>query len=178
MPMIGRSGKAWRICHTQRTATGRIAGPDRPPVMPARCGRIVSGLITMPSSVLMTETPVAPARTTAPAIETMSVTSGESFAKIGMRGSLWRLTAWMTSAADPASHANTWPRFSTFGHEMLTSMAGHARARCAAGPRAWRTRRRCRPAIDTIVRAPRSAEPREVVLDEPVDARAPAGRSS
>lgn len=47
---------------------------------------MVSGLITMPSIVLMTETPVAPARTTEPATATMSVTSGDSFAKIGVRG--------------------------------------------------------------------------------------------
>ena len=89
-------------------------------------------------------------------METMSVTSGDSLAKIGMRGSLCRLTAWMTSAADPASQANTWPRFSTFGQEMFTSIAETPRAmRRRAASFAYSSTEP--PAIETIVRAPRSA---------------------
>ena len=53
----------------------------------------------------------------------MSVTSGESLASTGMPGSVLRRTAVTTSAAETGSHANTCPRSSTFGQEMLTSMA-------------------------------------------------------
>jgi hypothetical protein len=91
--MIGIFGKAERTCHTHRTATGRIAGPDSPPVTPARVGRIVEVSMTMPSSVLIKDKPVAPALITESAISTMSVTSGESLAKIGVRESLPRRTA-------------------------------------------------------------------------------------
>jgi hypothetical protein len=31
VPMIGTSGNASDTCHTHRTATGRMAGPDSPP---------------------------------------------------------------------------------------------------------------------------------------------------
>ena len=82
--MIGTSGRASRTCQTHRTATGRIAGPDRPPVTPASTGRIVSVSIAMPSSVLIIDRPSAPADTHARAIATMSVTSGDSLAKTGM----------------------------------------------------------------------------------------------
>ena len=63
MPRIGTSGRAACTCHTQRTATGRIAGPDSPPVTPASAGRIVSVSMTMPSSVLIIDRPSAPAST-------------------------------------------------------------------------------------------------------------------
>ena len=75
----------------------------------------------MPSSVLIIDTPSTPASTTLEAISTMSVTSGDSFAKIG--DSLvhsWR-TVEMTSAAEYGLHANTCPRLSTFGQEIFTS---------------------------------------------------------
>jgi len=84
MPMIGTSGRASRTCQMQRTATGRMAGPDRPPVTPASAGRMVWVSMTIPSSVLMSERPSAPADTQAFAIATISVTSGESLAKTGM----------------------------------------------------------------------------------------------
>ena len=67
-----------------RTAIGRIAGPDRPPVVPASTGRIVTVSIVMPSSVLIIDSPSAPAAMQARAIATMSVTSGDSFANTGM----------------------------------------------------------------------------------------------
>ena len=51
---------------------------------PASTGRIVTVSIAMPSSVLIIESPSAPAATQAPAIATMSVTSGDSFANTGM----------------------------------------------------------------------------------------------
>ncbi len=84
MPMIGTSGRASRTCQMHRTATGRMAGPDSPPVVAASTGRIVSMSITMPSMVLISESPSAPAATQALAISTMSVTSGDSLANTGM----------------------------------------------------------------------------------------------
>ena len=80
MPRIGTSGSAWCTCQTQRSATGRIAGPDRPPVTPPSTGRIVSGSMTSPSRVLIIDSPSAPASATARATLTMSVTSGLSLA--------------------------------------------------------------------------------------------------
>ena len=122
MPRMGTSGIAWCACQTQRTATGRIAGPDSPPVMPARAGAIVSVSTTSPSSVLIIDRPSAPAATTASATATMSVTSGESFAKIGTpRGALSR-TAPTTRAAVRGSQAKTVPRSATLGQEMFTSI--------------------------------------------------------
>src|SRR5260221_3786924 len=107
----------------QRTATGLIAGPDGPPVSPARTGRIVSVSIAMPSNVLIIDRPSAPADTHERAIATMSVTSGDSLANTGMSYRVRALTAAITAPASVASQANTWPRCSTFGHEMLTSSA-------------------------------------------------------
>ncbi len=89
MPRIGTSGSAWCTCHTQRTATGRIAGPDSPPVTPPSTGRIRSVSMARPSSVLMTDRPSAPALTHATAMEAMSVTSGESLANTGMPGAVF-----------------------------------------------------------------------------------------
>ena len=65
MPRIGTSGSAACTCQTQRSATGRMAGPDRPPVTPPSTGRIVSGSITIPSRVLIIDSPSAPASVTA-----------------------------------------------------------------------------------------------------------------
>ena len=67
-----------------RTATGRMAGPDSPPVTPASTGRMVSVSMTIPSRVLISDRPSAPAETQALAIATMSVTSGDSLANTGM----------------------------------------------------------------------------------------------
>ena len=82
--MIGTSGSASRTCQTQRTATGRMAGPDSPPEWPARAGRSDTGSMTRPGSVLIIDSPSAPADTQAFATATMSVTSGDSFAYTGM----------------------------------------------------------------------------------------------
>ena len=123
MPRIGTSGSAACTCQTQRTAIGRIAGPDNPPVTPPSTGRSVSVSMTSPSAVLISESPSAPAATTARATATMSVTSGESFAKTGTPGVEDRRTECNTSAAAAGSQANTWPRSSTLGQEMLTSIA-------------------------------------------------------
>ncbi len=61
--MIGTSGSASRTIQTQRTAIGRIAGPDSPPKSPARAGRKVTGSMAIPGSVLIMERPSAPAAT-------------------------------------------------------------------------------------------------------------------
>ena len=155
MPRIGTSGIAACTCHTQRTATGRIAGPDSPPVTPARAGRRVSVSMTMPSSVLIMLSPSAPASTTARAISTMSVTSGDSLASTGMRGSVARRTADTTAEAGSAWQAKTWPRSSTLGHEMLTSIAETPSALRSRWARRWYSST-LPPAIDTTARAPRS----------------------
>ena len=80
IPRIGTSGSAACTCQTQRRATGRIAGPDSPPVIPPSTGRMVSGSMTRPSSVLIIDRPSAPASVTDRATATMSVTSGLSLA--------------------------------------------------------------------------------------------------
>ena len=48
MPRIGRCGRACAPATRSARATGRIAGPDSPPVTPPSAGRIVSVSITMP----------------------------------------------------------------------------------------------------------------------------------
>ena len=100
-----------------------MAGPDKPPVFPPRCGRMVERLITIPSTVLIRAIPSAPASTTPRAIETISVTSGESLAMIGNSPPIVRLTPSITFLEASGSQANTRPRFSTLGHEIFTSIA-------------------------------------------------------
>ena len=121
---------------------------------PASAGRIVVGSMTMPSSVLMSDSPSAPASTTDRATATMSVTSGDSLARTGTADWVARRTAWTTVAAATGSHAKTWPRSSTLGQEMLTSMAempSTARSRVAS--RTYSST--LPPAMDTTARAPR-----------------------
>ena len=80
-----------------RTAIGRMAGPDSPPVSAPSFGRYVSVSMAIPSSVLISESPWAPARTQASATSTMFVVSAVSFANTG--SAVIRLTAPTTSAA-------------------------------------------------------------------------------
>ncbi len=76
-------------------------------MIPASAGRIVVVSMTMPSSVLMTDSPSAPASTQARAMAAMSVTSGLSLAKTGVPAAvLWR-TAWTTPLAARGSQAKT-----------------------------------------------------------------------
>ena len=77
----------------------------------------------MPSTVLINANPSAPASTTPRAIDTKSVTSGDSFAIIGSSPPIVRLTPSITLLEASGSHAKTNPRFSTFGQEILTSIA-------------------------------------------------------
>src|SRR5450631_3539871 len=160
-PMIGTAGRrpsimAARTCQMARTATGRMAGPDSPPVTPATWGSNRSVSMTIASRVLIMVSPSAPALTQARAISTMSVTSGLSLAKMGMLfGSVSRTRA-MTWADERGSHAKTSPRLATLGQEMLTSTpttaskAGDshsAEATSAYSPAVF-------PAMETSTRAP------------------------
>src|SRR5215469_13022752 len=156
MPMIGTPGRASLTCQMHRTAIGLIAGPDSPPVSPARCGRIVSVSMTMPSRVLIIESPSAPADTHALATATMSVTSGDSLANTGRSYLAWPRTASMTAAESSGLAANTRPRCSTFGHEMLTSIAvTPAASDTLAASSAYSAT--VPPAIETTARAPRES---------------------
>src|SRR5450631_4487465 len=160
-PMIGTVGIrlsiiAARTCQMARTATGRMAGPESPPVTPATWGRSRSVSMTMASRVLIIVSPSAPAFTQARAISTMSVTSGLSLAKTGMlRGSFSRTRA-MTLADDSGSQAKTSPRLATLGQEMLTSTpttasnAGDSRRAAATSANSPAVL----PAMDTSTRAP------------------------
>ena len=100
-----------------------MAGPDKPPVLPPRCGRIVSKLITIDKTVFISANPSAPASTTPFAILTKSVTSGDNLAMIGNSPPKVLRTPSMTLRDASGSHAKTKPRFSTFGHEIFTSKA-------------------------------------------------------
>ena len=79
---MGRS-TAWATSQTIRTATGRTAGPDRPPVFIFSTGCRVFTSMRIPRRVLMSERASAPAPATARAISVMSVTLGESFTITG-----------------------------------------------------------------------------------------------
>ena len=80
-------------------------------------------LITIPKTVLIRAKPSAPASTTPRAIDTKSVTSGESLAIIGSSPPIVRRTPSITRREASGSQAKTRPRFSTLGHEIFTSMA-------------------------------------------------------
>ena len=74
----------------------------------------------MPSTVLISEMPSAPASSHARAIATMSVTLGESLMKTGLV--VTAFTARVTSAAASGLVPNDMPPWRTFGHETFTSM--------------------------------------------------------
>jgi len=78
--------------------------------------------IAIPSKVFISANPSAPALITSPAIETISVTSGESFTMIGSSPPTFLLTDSTTDFEATGSQAKTIPRFSTFGQEILTSI--------------------------------------------------------
>ena len=154
--MMGTSGSASLTAHTQRTAIGRMAGPDRPPESPARAGRNVTGSIAIPGSVLIMERPSAPAATHARATETMSVTSGDSLAKTGMSYRADPRTAATTAPAAAASSANGRPAAAASGQPRFTSIAvtpAESDSREESSPY---SRLVC-PATDTNARAPRDS---------------------
>jgi hypothetical protein len=130
MPITGIF-TARAACQAMRTATGRMAGPDKPPVPKARRGRRASTSTTRPSRVLMQDTASAPASSEARANTAMSATFGES---LGMTGSRVAFrTAETTSEVIRGSPPKAIPPFFTFGQEMLISTP--------ATPSAWSTMR-------------------------------------
>ena len=110
----------------------------------------------MPSSVLISDRPSAPAATQALATATMSVTSGDSLANTGMSYLALPRTAAITLPARCGSSANGCPASSALGQDRLTSMAvtpavSDSRAASPAYSRmVW-------PAIETTTRAPRDS---------------------
>ena len=102
--------------------------------------------------MLIKANPSAPASTTPFAIETRSVTSGDNFAMIGSSPPIVLRTPSMTRLDASGSHAKTSPRFSTFGQEILTSIA-----LMPDTERSFRARveysSTVSPAIETITRA-------------------------
>ena len=79
--------------------------------------------ITIPSKVLIKANPSTPALITDSAISTISVTSGDNLAIMGSSPPIFLRTLSITALAVSGWHAKTWPRFSTFGQDMFTSMA-------------------------------------------------------
>ena len=77
----------------------------------------------MPNKVLIKANPSTPAFITDRAISTISVTSGDNFAIMGSSPPMLRRTLSIAALAVSGWQAKTWPRFSTFGQEMLTSIA-------------------------------------------------------
>ena len=88
---------AFATCQTIRTATGKMAGPERPPVLFLRTGRRVLMSIRIPRRVLISETASAPSASTAFAIATISVTLGLSLTISGLL--VAPRTAFVTAAA-------------------------------------------------------------------------------
>ena len=121
MPPIPITGifTARAACQAMRTATGRMAGPESPPVPNASFGRRVSTSTARPSRVLMQESASAPASAAARAKTVMSATLGESLGITGSRVAL--RTAATTSWVIRGSPPNAIPPFSTLGQEMLIS---------------------------------------------------------
>ena len=111
---------AFATCHTMRTATGRTAGPDSPPVIVDRYGRIFSTSMAMPIIVLISETASAPSDSTAFAISEISVTLGDSFTMTVPSNDF--LTARVTDAAPSHVVPKAIPPCLTLGQDMLTSM--------------------------------------------------------
>ena len=118
MPMTG-SETARHACHTMRTAMGRMAGPDTPPVIVPVAVRLASTSMTMPLKVFIAEMAVAPPASDARAISPIDVTLGVSFAITGPwnRSDTPRITRSTMWGSEPISR----PPASRFGQEMLTS---------------------------------------------------------
>ena len=80
-----------------RSATGKMAGPEKPPILLAMTGLRVRRSMRIPSRVLIRLMPSAPASSQALAMETISVTFGESLMMTGFFVTFF--TAAVTSAA-------------------------------------------------------------------------------
>ena len=119
-PIIGIS-TARAHCQVMRTTMGRIAGPDRPPVMLPSLGRWLSISTAMARKVLATTSASAPAASAARAISAMSVTLGDSFTQRGRE--VRRRIAATARSVEATSLAKALPSSSRLGQEMLASIA-------------------------------------------------------
>src|SRR3989304_10226861 len=99
---------------------GFIAGPDNPPFVLLRIGRVVSGSIAIALTVFMAVSAFAPALTAVSAISAMSVTFGESLTMMGFCADA--LTALMTSVRVRGFCPISVPVSLTCGQETLSSM--------------------------------------------------------
>src|SRR3990170_5442697 len=118
IPMIGIF-TALYTCQTILTATGLMAGPDKPPVTLASRGFHVSVSIDMPSNVFITDRPSAPSSSHTLAKEAISVTFGDSFIRTGNVVAF--LTICTTLRVDSMSVPKAIPPSLTFGQDILTS---------------------------------------------------------
>ena len=116
--MIGMRTASY-TCQTIRSASGKTAGPLRPPVTFFSTGCFVFRSIRMAITVLMRLSASAPASSHACAIETTSVTFGVSFTMTGFLTAAF--TAAVTSAALSQLVPKPMPPPCTFGQEMFTS---------------------------------------------------------
>ena len=126
IPMIGTPGSARATWKTIRTASGLIAGPESPPVPNERRGRAVAGSIAIPTNVLTSERTSAPESRAARADSTRSGALGESFTISVLRVD-FRTRATSDAVAD-GELPKSIPPFSTFGQEMLSSIAARPSA--------------------------------------------------
>jgi len=100
MPITGMLTARAAWC-ARWTASGRMAGPERPPVRKLSRGLYALRSIDIPTNVLTAQSASAPAASTARAMTLMSVTMGVSFTHTGR---LVRLrTASVTADAERGS---------------------------------------------------------------------------
>ncbi len=118
IPMTGML-TARQVCHTIRSATGFIAGPDSPPVLFATLNVLFFTSILMPVMVLISESASAPPASAAFAISVMSVTFGVSFMETGCAAFFF--ISFVMYSTMRGSCPKAIPPCSTLGQEMLTS---------------------------------------------------------
>ena len=110
---------ARQVCQTIRSATGFMAGPDRPPVLFATQNALFFTSILMPVMVLISESASAPPASAAFAISVMSVTFGVSFMETGCAAFFF--ISFVMYSTIPGSCPKAIPPCSTFGQEILIS---------------------------------------------------------
>ena len=118
MPMIGIC-TFLALCQTMRRATGRTAGPERPPVLFASTILRLFTSTAMPVSVLIMEIASAPASSAASAFSVMSDTFGVSLTISGCFAAA--LTALVMAYTLSGFTPKATPPSCTFGQEMFIS---------------------------------------------------------
>ena len=118
MPMIGIC-TFLALCQTMRRATGRTAGPERPPVLFASTILRLFTSTAMPVSVLIMEIASAPASSAASAFSVMSDTFGVSLTISGRFAAA--LTALVMAYTLSGFTPKATPPSCTFGQEMFIS---------------------------------------------------------